>query len=305
MIEASTIYHVGVSGGKDSTSLLLWAVYESGISHSQIVASFCDTQNEADCTYEHIYWLSFNVFPIVWLGSEGFFQLAKRKKRFPSTKARFCTQELKLKPTKKFIEELQGGFSFDEENERAWPNVEVIGLSGVRRGESLERSKLSEWGNPLESYFHIREWRPLIDWTLKDVLAIHDKYNAPLNPLYSKGARRVGCFPCVMSIKSELRMVGREYPGRVDRIRQAEREMEQDGHPHTFFHRGITPPRFHSKVVKTKAGNDISIATIDDVVRWANTGKGATGLPCDEDLFADQTRDLPPHICLAQHLACE
>lgn len=292
MIEASTIYHVGVSGGKDSTALLLWAVYESGIPHTQIVASFCDTQNEADCTYEHIHWLSFNVFPIVWLGSEGFFQLAKRKKRFPSTKARFCTQELKLKPTKSFIEQLS-----DYED--------VIGLSGVRRGESLERSKLPEWGSPLESYFGIREWRPLIDWTLKDVLAIHERYNAPLNPLYSKGAQRVGCFPCIMSSKSELRGIAKHYPERIARIRQVETEFDNINGMSTFFARNKVPPRFRTKEIQTAKNGAMKVATIDDVVRWANTGKGAVGLPCDEDLFADQSKDLPPQICLAQHLACE
>lgn len=292
MIEPGTIYHVGISGGKDSAALLLWAAYESGIPHNQIVASFCDTKNEAECTYEHIRMLSEKVFPIETIETEGFFELAKRKKRFPSTKARFCTQELKLKPTKAYIEKL---------SERG----EVIGLSGVRRGESFERSKLPEWGSPLESYFGIREWRPLIDWSLKDVLVIHERYNIPLNPLYSKGAQRVGCFPCIMSSKGELRGIGMYYPERIDRIREAEQEFDNINGMSTFFARNKVPARFRSKEITTAKGEQVKVATIDDVVKWANTGKGAAGLPCDWDLFAEQTKDLPPRICLAQHLACE
>lgn len=277
MIEPGTIYHVGVSGGKDSTALLLWAVYESGIPRNQLVASFCDTKNEAECTYEHIRMLNEKVFPIETIETEGFFELAKRKKRFPSTKARFCTQELKLKPTKAYIEKL---------SERG----EVISLSGVRRGESFERSKLPEWGSPLESYFGIREWRPLVDWSLKDVLAIHERYSIPLNPLYGLGARRVGCFPCVMSVKEEIFAAQKYFPETIEKLQEWEDEIGS-----TVFAPNMTPKRFHSRSVTKKDGQSVSVNTVDDVVRWSKTGKRARG----------EREDLPPQICLAQHLACE
>ena len=152
----------------------------------------------------------------------------------------------------------------------------------------------------LESYFGVREWRPLIDWTLKDILAIHEKYSIPLNPLYSKGAQRVGCFPCIMSSKGEMREIARQFPERIDTIREQENAIGS-----TFFSPNKVPPRFRSKECETGKGRKVKIATVDDVVRWANTGKGAVGLPCDWDLFAEETKDLPPQICLAQHLACE
>lgn len=52
------IYHIGVSGGKDSTALLLWMVNESGIPREEMIATFRDTQNEARDTYDHIAMLS-------------------------------------------------------------------------------------------------------------------------------------------------------------------------------------------------------------------------------------------------------
>lgn len=284
------IYHIGISGGKDSTALLLWAVRESGIPHPQIVASFCDTQNEAACTYEHIWKLNREVFPVTWLESEGFFNLAKRKKRFPSTKARFCTQELKLKPTKAFLESLSDCCD------------EVIAVSGVRRGESLARAKLSEWGDPMESYFGLKEWRPLIEWTLRDVLAIHERHGISLNPLYSKGAQRVGCFPCVMSNKSEMRAMTQNAPERIDQLREWENEIGS-----TFFPPNAVPPRFRSREWVSKDGSrKKKICTIDDVVMWAKSGWRAQGWAPDVDgLFDEQLKDLSPEICLAQHLACE
>lgn len=293
---AKILYHVGVSGGKDSTALLLWMVKESSISNNQIIATFCDTQNEADCTYEHIAMLSREVFPIRTIQTEGFLNLALRKGRFPGAKSRFCTQELKLKPTKAFLDRLGLQFS----------NFQVVSVSGVRAGESEDRKHLPEWGDPLDSYFGLCEWRPLIKWQIEDVLTIHAKYKILLNPLYSKGARRVGCFPCIMSSKPEIRAMSQSYPERVDEIEKWEMAFENKNGVSTFFPRNAIPLSYRTKTIKTKSGELMKVATIRDVVRWAKSGWRAKGQAPDIDgLFTDQLKDLPPQICLAQHLACE
>lgn len=286
----NSIYHVGISGGKDSTALLLWMVYESGIPHTNIVATFCDTQNESDFTYQHVLNISRTVFPVIWIQSEGFLNLAIRKKRFPSTKARFCTQELKLKPTKAFIEELT-------------EYADVTAVSGLRRDESAARANIPEWGSPLDSYFGIVEWRPLIDWTLDDVLSIHRKYNVELNPLYNSGARRVGCFPCINSSKDEIYSIARNYPERIDQIRAMEKAVSNRNGFSTFFSRNCTPESFRSKEIITASGEKMKVATIDDVVKWSCTGHRARGIrPEHEGLFDFKDH---PSICLNQSLACE
>jgi len=261
--------------------LLLWMIYESGISHDRIIASFCDTQNEADCTYEHIARLNKEVFPIRTIQSEGFLALALRKTRFPSSgNARFCTQELKLKPTARFLNSLQLLYS----------NFEIVPVSGVRARESEGRKNLSEWGNPMDSYFGLKEWRPLIKWQVEDVLTIHAKYKIPLNDLYSKGAQRVGCFPCIMSTKAEIRMAAREYPETIDKLRKWEQQVGS-----TFFPPNLTPDRFKSRSVKNKKGKTVGIVSIDDAVKWAKTGHRAKGI----------AEEKAPEICISQHLACE
>ena len=63
-IPSDAIYHVGVSGGKDSGAVLLWMVHESGIPRHQINATFCDTGNEHKHTYEQVRILSEKVHPI-------------------------------------------------------------------------------------------------------------------------------------------------------------------------------------------------------------------------------------------------
>lgn len=290
----SRIYHVGVSGGKDSTALLLWMIHESGIPREEIIATFCDTQNEARETYDQIVLLSNKVFPIQWLETEGFIQLAMRKGRFPSTKARFCTQELKLLPTKRFLEDLSNEFD------------PIISVSGVRRGESFERSKLTEWGNPLESYFGLKEWRPLIDWTIDDVLAIHEKYNIPLNPLYGMGATRVGCFPCINSNKREMSLLAEKFPERIAQIREWEKEFNNLNGMSTFFPRKKVPMRFRSKTITTATGKPMKVCTIDDVVAWAKTGWRAAGNAPDlNGLFRYELEEMEPRLCLSQSQACE
>jgi 3'-phosphoadenosine 5'-phosphosulfate sulfotransferase (PAPS reductase)/FAD synthetase len=290
------IYHIGISGGKDSTALLLWMAHESRIPHKWMVASFCDTENEAPETYEHIKMLNDRIFPVHTIKTEGFIQLAKRKQRFPSTKARFCTQELKLVPTARFLHEVLTRCK------------ELIAVSGVRRDESEDRKDLSEWGDPLDSYFGLREWRPLIDWRIEDVLMIHARYRVPLNPLYAIGARRVGCFPCIHSSKSEIRGMITHKPERIAQIRDWELEVGELSarRSATFFPPNKVPESFRSKEALNKKGQLKRFCTIDDVVRWAQTGWRAQGQAPDvEGLFDEQLKDLPPSLCLTQYSACE
>lgn len=288
------IYHIGISGGKDSTALLLWMIHESGIPREQLICSFCDTQNEATDTYNHILMLSNKVFPVIWLETEGFINLAKRKGRFPATKSRFCTQELKLLPTKRFLEDLLANYD------------EVIPVSGVRKDESQDRSKLTEYGDPMESYFGLKEWRPLIDWEIEDVLTIHAKYRIPLNALYSKGAKRVGCFPCINSSKAEIRAMAQHYPERIDQIREWENDFNNTNGISTLFPRNKVPSRFRTKTITTKAGGLMKVCTIDDVVAWAKTGWRAMGnAPDIGGLYNFQLSELEPRICLSQYQACE
>jgi len=119
------LFHLGVSGGKDSTAVLLWLVYESGLPRERFVVTFCDTGNEDPLTYAFLDVLSKRVFPIQTIRpKEDFWQLAKRKRRFPSRKARFCTQFLKIIPSRDFILALLR------------KNKNVLTLNGVRREEA-------------------------------------------------------------------------------------------------------------------------------------------------------------------------
>ena len=151
--------------------------------------------------------------PVVTLKPErDFYAMAKWKKRFPSRKARFCTQYLKVIPSREDITALI----------RA--DHEVIVHSGVRAGESADRAKLIERG--FDDMFGCVVNRPLLRWTLADVIALHQKYDVPLNPLYGLGFTRVGCFPCINSRKREIKLISIHFPERIDMLERAEAGIE-------------------------------------------------------------------------------
>jgi 3'-phosphoadenosine 5'-phosphosulfate sulfotransferase (PAPS reductase)/FAD synthetase len=278
----NTLYHVGVSGGKDSAAALLWMIHESGIPKEKITATFCDIGNDHEWTLQHVKLLSETVHPIYTIYPDlDFFELAEHKRRFPSTKARFCTEFLKILPTKEHVTKLR------------YQGFDVVAVSGVRADESEDRKHLSEWA--MSRTLGCYSWRPLIRWTIGDVLAIHKKYNVPMNPLYALGAQRVGCWPCIMSNKAELRTIALQFPKRIDEIRSAEQKFEiENGRYSSFFPRTHIPPRFRSKPFVTADGRKMNIATIDDVVKWSMTGHRAKGTYLDNP---EKTRTCQSGYC--------
>lgn len=89
-----------VSGGKDSQATAIWCLKND----LKPMFLFCDTEWEDEVTYEFIKDFELKLGQeIIRLTSMGFVDLAKKKKRFPSTKGKFCTEELKIKPTIDYI----------------------------------------------------------------------------------------------------------------------------------------------------------------------------------------------------------
>lgn len=250
------LYVFGVSGGKDSDALFLWALYESGLPWERLVFTFADTGNEHIVTYLQIEQHLNERHPVIWIvPGLDFWELVKYKRMFPSRMKRYCTQFLKMQPAQRFAHALVNA------------GYDVTLYSGVRASESVDRAKLPE--REWDSFFALDVVRPLLRWTLADVLAIHKRYDLPLNPLYGWGAKRVGCFPCINSVKAELRMVPVRAPEQIEKIAEHERWLHEQGSPGTFFHRNTCPPRFRTKPHVTKDGEKMRVATIHDILRWA------------------------------------
>jgi len=209
---------INVSGGKDSTALLLWSLEEE-LPNCRYV--YADTQHEHPAVYEYLEYLERETgVTIERLETEGFLELCKRKQRFPSSQVRFCTQELKIFPMAHYMNDAED-WSAD--------NPHLVWV-GIRAEESLSRAQLSE-----TSYMIVRKSKddknaisfilrhhPLIDWYSQDVFDIHKKHGIEPNPLYKMGMHRVGCFPCILATKPELRKMFKRFPEMVDKIREWE-----------------------------------------------------------------------------------
>lgn len=130
---------VSFSGGKDSQACLIQAAKQYGV--NKIEALFCDTGWEHPDTYQHITDVCSQLgVKLTTLKSKyDFISLAVYKKRFPSTNARFCTSELKMKPMIDYVLSL---------------NESCIIIQGIRAGESAARATLEDECMYFKSYFH-------------------------------------------------------------------------------------------------------------------------------------------------------
>lgn len=223
---------ITVSGGKDSTAALLYTLHDfCGGKKENILAVFCDTGFEHETTYKYLDYLEASIgIQIIRLRSkkfDGFVDMVNQKGRFPSTKARFCTSELKVKPMIDFIlDNIQD---------------DILVIQGIRADESTNRAKMSEYCTYFKGYFEGKftyrkkevlafckkyaneVWRPLLSWTTQDVFDYIEKNGLERNELYNKGFGRVGCFPCIMATKGEVRLIIENFADEITKLRNYDR----------------------------------------------------------------------------------
>lgn len=242
---------LSVSGGKDSTAAGLWLM-EQGMDfepvHMATGWEHPDTDAYVAVTLPRVLGRPVRVLK----PARDMAALIRHKRMFPSRLRRYCTEDLKVRPMAAYLATLN----------------DPVNVLGIRADESQARAKLPEWEQWAAGDCDV--WRPLLRWTVDDVIAIHRKHNVVPNPLYFKGAERVGCFPCIFARKEEVRKVAELMPERIDEIRALESEVtEARGESRTFFH-----GRAHLH------GGD---ATIDQAVEWAQTDRGGSQLPLLRD----------------------
>lgn len=228
---------VQFSGGKDSMACLLWV--RNNLT-KDFLTVFCDTGWESELTYKYIHEvnekLNLNLITLKSKKYDGFLDMVKQKGRFPSTKARFCTEQLKSIPMIDYI--------LDEIDD------DVLIIQGIRKSESFNRSKMNAQCTYFKFYFQpygidkngkekfhsyrkkdIVKWkakhsddilRPVFEWSGQEVVNyILDNGFEP-NPLYKMGMKRVGCYPCIMANNVDIRSIDKFDPERLDMIEEEE-----------------------------------------------------------------------------------
>jgi 3'-phosphoadenosine 5'-phosphosulfate sulfotransferase (PAPS reductase)/FAD synthetase len=261
---------VGFSGGIDSQEALRRV--RSMFPAEDIIALNSNAgNNEHPLTEAFIDEYSREVFPIIkvpnlikdmWL-TEGFAEgkgldgeapldfelMIKLKGRPPSRKAQFCTEILKLRPQRRWIDA-----NVTDEYE-CW--------TGLRRDESEARKNTPE--REWDDYFDCYVNHPIVDVKKQECFDNVLAAGEPINPLYSLGFNRVGCAPCINSGKDDIRLWADRFPPMIDKIRDWEHSTG-----FTFFAPCVPgiKPRIDS-MGKLTIHN-----YIDEVVEWAKTDRG-------------------------------
>ncbi len=279
---------VSVSGGKDSTALLLLAIERQA---ENLIAVFADTGHEHAQTYEYIQYLNDKVYPIRTVKADFSSQIERKrdyvktkwqekgvppadveralaalhptgnpfldlvlwKGRFPSTKARFCSEELKRNP---IVEQVQIPLLED--------GHVVVSWQGVRADESPSRALLKERecvGSWPKNGGELWNYRPILKWTAQQCFDMHRKHSVKHNPLYEQGMGRVGCMPCIHARKDELLEISKRFPEEIDRVAQWESIA------------GLASKRGKSTFFSTADGRGDNVWS---VIEWSKTSRGGS-----------------------------
>lgn len=326
------------SGGKDSQASLIWAVEKYGAKNVEAV--FCDTGWEHELTYKHVKLipelLGVKLTIVKSKKYNGFVDLSVKKGRMPSTMARFCTEELKIKPMIDYILSQKDnllivqGIRADESESRSQMSKECtffkyyfepyqtnsmivskyegrISLT-ERQQKSYDKAKLRLSKGKEDPKFHtyrkkeVIQWvnkysddvlRPVFYWGGQEVIMYSIDRGFPLNPLYYKGAKRVGCYPCIMCTKAEMKEIVFNDPETIDKVRAAENKACS-----SFFRPQYVPERYRRQI--DSKGN--KYCNIDDVVDYIKDSN-ATG-----DLFAEiekEEQESSGRKCMSAYSICE
>lgn len=108
-------------------------------------------------------------------------------------------------------------------------NSKVLICSGERRGESVGRSKYNE----MEIYFRanaekklkrtVHQWRPVIDYSEKDVWEVLKRNNVSPHPCYRAGWNRCSCAGCIFSTPELFAGFKEIYPEEFEKMKEDER----------------------------------------------------------------------------------
>ncbi len=259
-----------VSGGKDSTAMCLY-LKEQGIEYR---ALHFDTGWEHPATVEYLRdVLPRYIGPIEVHSREPeldeereayaleleellgwrspFVRWTLKRGMFPSRTRRFCTQELKIFTVRDVMK---------AEHEAGRLPVNVV---GIRATESRARAKLPE--RELSTTLDCMVWRPLIAWTERDVIDIHHRHGVPPNPLYLRGSRRVGCWPCIHASKADLRLLDDARIAIIERLETILAGISPK----------VCPTFYQAPSVLAAEGPKVSIRRM---VEWGKTARGGREL---------------------------
>jgi len=229
-----------VSYGNDSIALMQYA-YESGIRDVSVL--FNDTgwaapewMDRVDVGELLARKYGFAPHRTASIGMEA---LVKRKKAWPRQGMQFCTEELKITPTQKWL----------ADND---PNCMAVLYNGKRRAESANRANIPLYVYPGESPLNRFTVSPLYLHSDEERNALIERAGFEILP-----HRSMECAPCINSNRADIVALPESVISEIERL-ETEMGHTRKGKPRTLFR-----PYRHMKATG-----------IREVVRWAKSKRG-------------------------------
>lgn len=149
-------------------------------------------------------------------------KLGGKRHKFPAKgstyKGRWCSGNLKAAVQDSVTSNL----------EKTQKDVKVLVVSGERRGESKGRSKYNEMevhrtNAERKAHRTVHQWRPVIDYSEKDVWEVLKRHKVNPHPCYRAGWNRCSCAMCIFSTPKLFAGIRELYPEEYNLLKQDEK----------------------------------------------------------------------------------
>jgi len=200
---------VNVSGGKDSSALLLWMKAHYPL--NPMTALYNDTGFEHLGVEGYIREMTGQLgVPLVVLSPKiDLLSLVMQANQIPTGFCRFCTSRLKQNPADKWVR-------------KAFPHGKVIQCFGFRAEESPARAKkkvLSPYPKLCTRKREVLFYAPLLDWKTADVVDLVESEGFKLFPTYEY-LSRLSCRYCFLAGKRDHDAIRMNDPEGFEQVQQ-------------------------------------------------------------------------------------
>jgi 3'-phosphoadenosine 5'-phosphosulfate sulfotransferase (PAPS reductase)/FAD synthetase len=139
----------------------------------------------------------------------------------PDLSVRWCSAYLKINV-----------FTASFRNQDRFKGIKTLVLSGERGEESPQRARYAifepdptDLRNGKSFQRHVDRFRPIRDWTEKQVWELLEKYRVRVHPCYYMGWGRCSCKGCIFGNKNQFASAAKISPKQIESLIRLEREF--------------------------------------------------------------------------------
>lgn len=182
----------------------------------------------------------------------------RTRRKFPAVSsdlnARWCSWIAKIGVMNKAIN-----------NTEKYKNANLVIMTGERRLESKARLKYAE----IEKYRGFTntrravQWRPIIDFTDKEVWEIMEKHKVQPHPCYELGWNRCSCQICIFGSKNVWKTIDEISPEKTKRVAEIEKDLK-----FTLYSKKKKGVLVNENVYEARVSQGVSFLTEEAKKRW-------------------------------------